>query len=59
MTPSFSAFTYIFPLLVEKDICDCRNVSITDPCVYCAFHVTPSISVFTDIYPRLTEKSYM
>ena len=27
-------FTYIYSLLIEKDICDCRNVSIKFPCVY-------------------------
>ena len=26
-------FTYIYSLLIEKDICDCQNVSIKLPCV--------------------------
>ena len=28
-----SVFTYIYPLLNEKDICDCRNISIKLLCV--------------------------
>ena len=27
-------FTYIYSLHIEKDICDCRNVSIKLPCFY-------------------------
>ena len=31
---TFTVFTYIHSLLIEKDICDCRNVSVKLPCVY-------------------------
>ena len=32
--PSFGVFTYIYCLLIGKEICDCQNVSIKVPCVY-------------------------
>ena len=37
-------FTYVYSLLIEKDICDCRNISIMLPLFVCAFH--PEISSF-------------
>ena len=30
----YCVFTYIYSLLIEKDICDCQNVSVKLPCVY-------------------------
>ena len=33
VVPSLHVFTYIYSLLIEKDICDCRNVSIKLSCV--------------------------
>ena len=33
-------FTYIYSLLIEKDICDCQNVSVKLLCVFmCAVHL--------------------
>jgi hypothetical protein len=34
MMPSSSVFTYIYTLLIKKDICDCQNISIKLQCVY-------------------------
>ena len=30
----YLVFTYIYTILIQKDICDCRNVSVKLPCVY-------------------------
>jgi len=30
-------YTYIYSLLIEKDICDCQNVSVKLSCVYMCF----------------------
>ena len=30
----YCVFTCIYSLLIEKDICDCQNISIKLPCVY-------------------------
>ena len=30
----FCVFAYIYSLLIEKDICDCRNISVKFLCVY-------------------------
>ena len=30
----YCIFTHIYSLLIEKDICYCRNVSVKLPCVY-------------------------
>jgi hypothetical protein len=30
----YRVFTYIYPLLIEKDICDRQSVSVKLPCVY-------------------------
>ena len=30
----YCVFTYISSLLIEKDICDCRNVPINRDCLY-------------------------
>ena len=32
--PSLPCVTYIYFLLIEKDVCDRRNVSVKLPCVY-------------------------
>ena len=34
MTPRYCVFTYIPGLLIEKDICDCQNISVTVLCVH-------------------------
>ena len=34
---SFGVITYIYSLLIDKDICDCQNVSCNLPCVYLCF----------------------
>ena len=33
----YCVFTYIYSLLIEKDICDCWNVSVEIPCLCVAF----------------------
>jgi hypothetical protein len=30
----YCVFTYIYSLLIERDICDCQNISVKCPCVY-------------------------
>jgi hypothetical protein len=30
----YNVFTYIYSLMIEKDICDCQNISIKLLCVY-------------------------
>ena len=30
----YCVFTYSYSLLIEENICDCRNVSVRLPCVY-------------------------
>ena len=30
----FCVFTYIYSVVIDKDICGCRNVSVKFPCVY-------------------------
>ena len=30
----YHVFTYIYSLLIEKDICVCRNISVKLPCVH-------------------------
>jgi hypothetical protein len=44
--PSSSVFTYIYPLLIEKDICDCGNVSVKLRVFICAFHLAISSFFF-------------
>ena len=44
VAPSLCAFAYTYSLLIEKDICDCWNISVKLPCVYVflsfrSFHV--------------------
>ena len=34
MSFSIRRLTYIYSLLIEKDICDCRNVLVNLPCVH-------------------------
>ena len=52
-------FIYIFSLLIEKDICDCRNVSVKLPCVYVClssgdlFVFSARVSLSFPIYVRL------
>jgi hypothetical protein len=30
----YHIFTYIYSIVIEKDICNCQNVSVKFPCVY-------------------------
>ena len=30
----YCMFTYIYSFLIEKEICDCRNLSVKLPCIY-------------------------
>ena len=33
----YRVFTYIHSILIEKDICECRNVSVVLSCIYMCF----------------------
>ena len=50
----FSVFTYIYPLLINKDLFECQNISISFPCVllYVSFILKTS-SFFDKSYPPL------
>jgi hypothetical protein len=35
--PLYSVFMYIYSLLIEKDLCKCRNVSVVSMCLFLPF----------------------
>ena len=50
--PKYSLYhvsTYIYSLLIEKDICDCQNILINLPCVYVSL-LSGYIYTYTYIY---------
>ena len=41
----FTVFSHVFSLMVEKDICDCGNISVKLPCV-CVPYIRRSLYFF-------------
>ena len=46
MVPCHSVFTYIYSLLIEKDLRESKNVSVKFPCVYFGPLIQGSLSFF-------------
>ena len=48
----YSEFTYIYFLLIEKDLHECRNVSVKFTCVlFCAFCLETTSLIFFGKFP--------
>ena len=46
----YKVFTYIYFLLIEKDLCECRNVSVNFSCVYLSL-IQRSLHFFGKNFP--------